>query len=239
MAETSLTSSSPVQPSLPGRLVGVLISPRATYAAVAARPRAFGALAVVIVVTSLAQAVFLSTEVGQDAVLDQQVRVLESFGVTIPDEAYAQMESRVAWAPYTAAASQFVSLPLMAAIVAGLLVGVFSMLLGGAATFRHVYAVVAHSSVIIAVQQLFSMPLSYAAGKFSSADLGVFVPMLEETSFAALFLGAIDLFIIWWAINLATGVGVLYKRGMSGTASGIIGIYVFIACVLAIIRSGS
>jgi hypothetical protein len=239
MVVSLVTPSSPQQPGLLRRLVGVLVSPRATYAAVAARPRAFGALAVVFLVTSLAQAIFLSTEVGQDAVLDQQVRVLESFGVTIPDAAFAQMESRVAWAPYSTVASQLVFLPLMAAIVAGLLVGVFSMLLGGDATFRHVYAVVAHSGAVIAVQQLFAMPLSYAAGRFSSADLGVFVPMLEETSFTALFLGAIDLFIVWWAVNLATGVGVLYKRGTGGTATGIIGIYVFIALVLAIFRSGS
>jgi hypothetical protein len=220
-------------------VAGVVVSPRATYAAVAARPRALGVLLLAAAVSAAAQGAFLVTEVGQEAVLDQQVRFLESFGMTVSDEMYAQMASRVRWAAYTSAVSQFVFLPLTAAIVAGLIVGVFTMLLGGEATFRHVYAVVAHSGVIVMLQPLFNTPLSYAAGEFSSANLGVFVPMLEETSVMVRFLGAVDLFVVWWAVNLAIGVGVLCRRRAGGIAAGIIGIYLAIALVLAFIRSGS
>jgi hypothetical protein len=217
----------------------VLLSPRDTYAAVAARPRSLGVLAVVLTVVILAQGVFLSTEVGQQAVLDQQVRTMEAFGITLPDEAYAQMEASVERAPLTGGISALVFWPLMMAIIAGLLTGVFTMLLGGAATFKHVFAVVAHSSVVIVVQQLFSMPLSYARGEFASANLGVFVPMLEETSFLATFLSAIDLFMVWWAVNVAIGVGVLYKRRTGAIANSLLAIYVVIALIYAVWRSGS
>jgi hypothetical protein len=83
------------------------------------------------------------------------------------------------------------------------------------------------------------MPLSYATGRISSATLDVFVPMVEETSFIARFLGAIDLFWIWWCVSVAIGVGVLFKRKTGGIAMTFLGIYVCLALVLGIVRSGS
>jgi hypothetical protein len=77
--------------SLPARIAGVIFSPRATYAAVAARPRSFGALAVVLAAIVTATFLFLSTEVGQHASLDDNVRRMESFGQTVSDVQYAQM----------------------------------------------------------------------------------------------------------------------------------------------------
>jgi hypothetical protein len=113
------------------------------------------------------------------------------------------------------------------------------MLLGGTAVFKQVFAVVAHSGIITALQVLFSMPLSYATGRLAGANLSVFVPTLEETSFAARFLGAIDLFWIWWCVSLAIGIGVLFKRKTIGIAMTFLGIYVCIALVLAVVRSGN
>jgi len=86
---------------------------------------------------------------------------------------------------------------------------------------------------------LFSMPLSYAMRQLTGANLSVFVPMLEETSFLVRFLGAIDLFYVWWCINVAIGVGVLFKRKTGGIAATFLGVYVLIALLQAIIRSGN
>jgi len=215
------------------------MSPRATYAAVAAKPRAFGVVVVVLAVVVLAQGIFLSTEVGQQAALDQNIRAMEAFGINIPDEAYQRMEEGIKNAPITGGISAIVFWPLAMAITAGLLMVVFSMLMGGDATFKHVFAIVAHSAVIIAIQQAFSMPLSYARGEFAGANLGIFVPMLEETSFPAKLLGSIDLFFIWWMVSLAIGIGVLYKRRTGGIATGLLGLYVVIALIVAFWRSGS
>jgi hypothetical protein len=73
----------------------------------------------------------------------------------------------------------------------------------------------------------------------AGANLAVFVPMLEETTFLARFLGAIDLFYVWWSINVAIGVGVLFKRKTGGVAATFVGLYVVVALVLAIVRSGN
>jgi hypothetical protein len=231
----------PAGPGLMARLLGVLVSPRETYAAVAARPRSLGVLAVVLVLIVGAQIGLLSTEAGKDLmlgqILDQQVRALESSGRPVDDQMYAQMEAQMTRFLYVIPVSNLVVIPIVLAISAGLLTVVFSMLLGGAATFRHVYAVVAHSSVIVAVQALFTSALSLAAGKPAGANLAIFVPMLEEGAFATLLLSTIDLFLVWSTISMAIGIGVLYKRRTGPVATGLLLVYAAVAVVIAFVRS--
>ena len=239
---TATPSSAAAAPSkhLVARIVGVLFAPRATYAGVAARPRWFGVLAFVTLVSAAGLFIFLSTEVGQQATFDQQVRMLESFGMKLNDATLQRMEEGMSRARYTAVLGQVIVLPIMGAIVAGIALGVFNALLGGDGTFRQVYAIVAHSGVVIAVSQLFALPVNYMRETMSSpANLGVFVPFLDETSFPARFLGVIDLFQVWWIVSLAIGFGVLYRKRTSPIASTMLGIYVLIALVIAAAKSAA
>ena len=57
-------------------------------------------------------------------------------------------------------------------------------------TLRFLVLLAAYLSLLLALAVLFAMPLSYATHRLSGANLGVFVPMLEETSVVARFLGA-------------------------------------------------
>jgi hypothetical protein len=221
------------------RIFGVLVSPRATYAAVAAKPRSLGVLLVVLLVSGLAQGLFLSSEVGQQTALDQQIRTIEGFGINVTDQMYDQMEQGIKNSAITGPIFQAIFFPIVIAIEAGIFVVIFSLLLGGAATFRHVFAVVTHSTVIVALQQVFSMALSYASGKAAGANLGIFVPMLDENNIVTLFLGSIDLFLVWATINLAIGLGVLYRRRTGPIATTMLGLYVAIALLIAFFRSGS
>ena len=239
MADMTVAETTVPDQGLFARLIGVLISPRETYAAVAAKPRSLGVLAVVLVLIGLAQGLFLSSSVGQELVLDQQVRAMEAFGMTVSDQMYDQMAQRMGMAAITGPISQVVFWPIAMAIEAGILLVIFSLLMGGAAKFKHVYAVVVHSSVIVAIQQVFSMALSYASGKMAGANLGVFVPMLDENNFVTLFLGSIDLFFVWATISLAIGLGVLYRRRTGPIASVMLGLYALVALVIAFFRSGS
>ena len=159
------------------RVFGVLFSPRATYAAVAAKPRVLGVLLVVLVVSGVAQGLFLSSEIGQETALDQQIRSMEAFGINITDQMYDQMEQGIKRAAITGPIFQAIFFPIAIAIEAGILVVIFTLLMGGAATFKHVYSVVTHSAVIVALQQVFSMGLSYVSGRAAGANLGVFVSM--------------------------------------------------------------
>lgn len=224
--------------SLPARLMRIIFSPRAAYADVAARPRVLGALAIVILVSTVAVYTFMSTEVGKQAGLDMQVRQMESFGRTLNDAQYQRMEQMAAYAPYFAAGSQVIWLPVVALIISGIAFAVFNAVLGGDATFKHVYAVVVHSGVIIAIQQLFTLPLDYARETLSSpTNLAVFLPFLDENTFAARLLGSVDLFLIWWSINLAIGLGVLYRKRTGPIATTLLVIYVTIGLVIAAVKT--
>jgi hypothetical protein len=242
MAEnlTEAAGALPRHKGLPARAIGVLTSPRATYADVAAHPRALGILALTILITATASVVFFSTEVGKQAMMDQQVRTLESFGVKIPDEAYQQMEERLSrpYTPYVTAAAQVVFAPVIVLVIAGIALAIFNAILGGDATFKQVFAVVAHSGVVTTLQQLFVLPLDYVRQSLSSpTSLAVFAPFLDDTSFIARFLGGVDLFFLWWILNLAIGLAVLYKRRTGPVATGMVITYLAIGLIVAAVRT--
>jgi hypothetical protein len=238
MTETVSTPDDAPKAGLVTRLIGVVFSPRDAYTAVAANPRWLGAMVLCGLVYIAAQAIFLSTAVGQNASLDQQLSVMKTLGITVTDQMVQQMQSRLAYAPYSAAAGIVVFLPLFCAVVAGLLLAVFTAILGGGATFRQVYAVVAHSLVIGAIQQVFTFPIMYARGDMASpTKLSVFFPTLDEMGFATYLLSAIDLFYIWSLINTSIGVAVLYKRRTGSVAAVLLGIYAVIAVIYAAVRA--
>jgi hypothetical protein len=150
------------------------------------------------------------------------------------------MERMLPMMRYIVPGSQLVMMPLITMVVAGILFAVFNALLGGAASFKQVAAVVTHSGAVTLVQQLFVAPLNYARESMSSAtNLGVFVPFLDEGHILARFLGTIDLFIVWWLLVLAMGLAVLYRRRTSPIFWSFMGIYVIIALVIAVAIRGA
>jgi len=223
---------------LGARIANVFFAPASAFAAVAARPRASGVLAVCIVTMMAAQFTFLSTEVGQTAALNQQIDTMKAFGVTVTDEMVRQMESRMEYAPFTGAAALLLYLPVMSAAVAGLLLAIFTVITGGGATFKQVFAIVAHSLVIVALQAFFTFPIAYAREELVSPSLlSVFFPMLDDTGFLYHLLNTIDVFHIWWVISLSIGMAALYKRGTGGAAATLFGVYSVIVLIIAVVRT--
>jgi hypothetical protein len=221
------------------RIVGVIFSPRDTYAAVVARPKWFGVLSVTLLIMGGSQFALLSTDVGKQLALDQQVATLEAFGQTISDEQYAQMEQGMENSRFISPVATVIFTPLAIALSAGILHVIFGLVGGGNGTYRQVYAISAHSSVITALQLLFTTIMTVVAGRPAGANLGIFVPTLEETSFIVRFLETIDLFYIWSTLSSAIGLAVLYKKRTSPIAMVLFGIYLVIALVVAFFRSGS
>ena len=136
--------SPPAAPATPRglwrRVFGVLTSPRATYADIAARPAWLGVLLIVLVVTSLPVMWLLSTDVGQRAVIDQQLETVEAFGGTVTDAQYEQLERMAPYARYFAAAGQVLALVATTLVVAGMAFAVFNGALGADAAFRQVFS---------------------------------------------------------------------------------------------------
>jgi hypothetical protein len=224
------------QPGLVSRLVGVLFTPRQTFADVVRQRKWLGALIVVTLATAGSTGWLTSTELGQQMVLERQVEAMESFGLTITDEMYDQLADRVENSTYLTAGSVMVMTPILYLIIGGVVWTVCYVLLGAHAPFRAMYAVVAHAGVVGIVQQLFQVPLNYARGVMSSpTTLAAFAPMLEPGSFLARLLGAIDLFVIWQLTVFAIGVAVLYGKRTGPIATIFYMLYAVIAVVIAFV----
>ncbi len=237
-ATATETAAAPVAPQgLPARIIGMISSPAATYRAVVAHPKWLGVLVVTTVLAAFFTALPLTTEAGRNAALDTQMEAMKSFGITVTDQMYEQFERGAARMPYTTAASVIVMSPLMTLVIAGILFGLFNVM-GGEASFKQAFSVVAHAGVISVLGAVFSGAINYFRGGMTSvANLGALLPMLPETSFAGRFLGSIDVFVIWWVLVLAMGFAVLYRRRTQPIAISLLGVYAVIAVIVAVVKS--
>lgn len=226
------------QPGLLARAAGVITSPRETFAAVVATPRWLGMMALVLGVTAVLTFAFMSTETGQRAMLDQQVRQAEMRGAELSDAAYARIEGMLPYFKYIFLASILVLGPLFTFAMAGILYAVFNVGMGGDATYKQVLAVITHAGAVSVLQQVFTIPFNYVRESISSpTNLAVFAPMLDERSFIARALGMIDLFFLWWIFVLAVGLAVLYRRRTQPIAISLYATYLVIVLAIAGVMS--
>jgi hypothetical protein len=232
---SSPAATAAARDNLLARLVGVIFSPRATFERIVARPRWFGAMALVFGCLALGQFVLLSTESGQEAMLDQQVRQAERWTGTVTDQDYQTYERMAPYNRFLASGATLLLGPIISFAIAGILLGIFNALLGGNASYKQVLAILSHSGAVQLLQAAFTLPLNYLRESMSGAtNLGVFAQaFLDDTSFAARFLGMIDLFIIWGLIVTAIGLAVLFKRRTSPIFWSLMGVYILIAIGIA------
>jgi hypothetical protein len=237
----SSTEPSSPQLGLPARIFGVIFSPRATYTAIAARPTVFGVLAVTLLVGAALGFWLLSSEAGQHALaarMEQAVRQQAERGQDVTAQQRQAMAFIVKIIGYAGAAVSVVLMPALLALLALILRAILNFAYGARATFRQLYAIVAHSWVIATVASLFSTPLMYVKEELvSPTRVGVLLPMLPEQGFVTSFFNVIDLWIIWWLCNLAIALAVLYKGRTASIASAMLGLYGALAILIAVVSS--
>jgi hypothetical protein len=218
-----------------GRLIGVLTSPRSTFASLAAKPRWADVLVVTFLTTLGCNVAFLATEVGRQALVDQWERTELAFGGTVDDARYAALEERSRMSVPYGAATALLTGPVLTVGLSAVLLPLFNRAARGAATFSQVLAIVAHAGVLLALRQIVATPLNFTRETLANpTSAGMFfAAMLDEGSPPARFLGIIDLFVIWWIVSLALGMAVLYRRSARPILMGFIGAYLAFAAVLA------
>jgi len=235
---SAVTGTSVPKKNLLARFVGIITSPKETFQSVVAHPQWFGMFALTVVIIAVCAAAPLMTEAGQQAQVENQITQMRSFGVEVNDQAYARMQSQAKFAPYWAAGGVIFASPIFALIFTGILFAVFNAGLGGEGTFKQLFSVWVHSGVISTLGQMFTAPMNLIRGTAgSSTNLAVLLPMIDEGSFLGKLLGMTDLFVVWWLIVLAIGLGVLYRRRTQPIAFAFFGIYAVIAIGFAAVMS--
>ena len=133
---------------LVARIVGVLLSPKDTFAAIAARPRWLGVMAITLVVVAACQFLIMSSPEMQDAMIEQATR-----NPNVSDQQLDATERFIGVLPYVVAGATLILGPLFSIVIAGILLLIFSTLMGGEAKFKQVFAVMAHSGVVSSLSQ--------------------------------------------------------------------------------------
>ena len=217
------------------RLIGVIRYPRTTFRAAAAAPRWAGLVAGLALATAASQAMLLGTEVGQTALVDQWERTALAFGQDVDDARYAQVQALSRNGPVYGMATALIDGPVLTVAVATLIFMVFRGKANRAVSYSQVLSVLAHASVILAIRQLVAAPVSFARETTASAtSFGVWFPTLDQASPIARFVGALDVFVIWWVVLVALGVSVLYARQTRPLAAAFLGVYAGISLLLAV-----
>ena len=224
----------PAQPEMGlfARAWGVITAPGATMARVVASPRPVGILFLCALVIGMAAATPMFSAAGQQAALDSQVQARDAMGRPMSDQEYATMQRITPYFAYITIGQMFIFLPIFSLIIAGLLWVVFNTILGGTASFKQVLAIVTHSSVIGTLGAVLGAPIQVLQNKVTAGgpfNLGALLPMLDQSSIPARFLGFTSVFQIWGFIVIGIGLAVLYRRKSANIIIGLILAYSLIA----------
>jgi len=222
-------------PAPPRRVLGMLVRPAATLTAAIAH----GAWATVwlsgLLLWAAAATALLSTPVGQQALVDERVRVVEAFGGEVDDATYAAWQAQPPVLVYlTSGGRVWLLPPVTLAVAAGLLAA--ARRYGARVSYRQMLAVVTHASVVLVLQQLLAAPLHYGRESLTGAwNLAALLPMVEEGTALALWLGSVDVFGLWWLWLLAVGLGLVTGRSSRGWFVRLVAAYFAIAALAALV----
>lgn len=238
---TDAVTPAPAQ-SLFARIIGIILSPKATFESVVAHPRPIGVLAVCALVIGLAAGLPQFTERGRQAAIDSQVEMQERMtGQPVTDEQYQALAKMSSFGAYSAIVGTFVTMPIVSLIMAAIYFVIFNAILGGSGTFKQVLAIVTHSQVIGALGAALGAPIMLMQGTMSMSgpfNLGALVPMLDETSLFARVLGATSVFTLWGIVVTAIGFATLYRRKTANIAIALLVAYlVLVTAILAVVGS--
>jgi hypothetical protein len=220
------------------RVAGIIFRPRAILAELVTRPVWMATWVFILIVWAAIGGWLLSTEIGQQALVDERVRVVETFGGEITDQAYEAMQTSPPWSVYVTSGGRLLLTPV-ATLAAAVGMWAIARRDGARARFEQALAIAVHTSVVLLVGQVIATPLHYVRESLTSPlNLAAVLPLMEEGSFQARMFGSLDLFALWWAGLLAAGTATLTGRragrylkgillGYAGLAAGVAALIAF------------
>jgi hypothetical protein len=215
------------------RVTGVLLHPRATMAEVVRHPAFITTWVVVLLVVAVCAGLLLSTPTGQQALVDERVRVTEAVGGRVDDATYARLENDPPVSIYWTSGGRLLLTPPVTIAVA---LGVMAMARrdAGTVTFVTALAIAVHATVVLAVQQVVATPLHYVYESLTSpTNVAGLLRVFDEGSWPARLFGSIDVFGLWWIWLLAVGIGAATGRPARQYIGRLLAVYIGVAAMVA------
>jgi len=225
------------------RVTGVLLRPRATMAEVVRHPVFLTTWVVVLLAVIVCGGLLLSTQVGQQALVDERVRMTEALGGRVDDADYARLEAAPPVSIYlTSGGRLLLTPPVTLLVAAGLMV--LARLDGVGLTYVTALAIAVHATVVLGLQQIVATPLHYVAESLTSpTNLAGMLRMFDEGTLPARLFGSIDVFGLWWmwllSVGLAAAAGKPARRYLWRLLAVYVGVAALVAGVFAVLGKGS
>src|SRR5437868_9843608 len=223
--EATAALSQPEKMGELGRLTGVIWSPGTAFQDIAARPRFWPPL-VLIVLMSLIFTYSFTQRVGWESFFRHQFETNTRMQQMPADQREQLLTQQVKWAPIFAYAASVVMTPVGAVIVAGVFLFVFRILLGAELKFRPVFAVVCYAMLPLVLSTLMALavmflkePSEFDLQYPTLTNIGAFLDPLTTPKWLLSLGTSIDIFTLWILALLATGLAVAAARKISFASS--------------------
>src|SRR5688572_30327722 len=215
------------------RVTGVLVHPRATMGEVVRHPAFITTWVVVLLVVAICGGLLLSTPTGQQALVDERVRVTEAMGGRVDDATYDRLRNQPPVSIYlTSGGRLLLTPPVTLAVAAGLMA--LARIDGGRVTYVTALAIAVHATVVLALQQVVATPLHYVSESLTSpTNVAGVLGLFDEGSWPQRVLGAVDVFGLWWVWLLAVGMGAAARKPIRRYIWKLLAVYVGIAAIVA------
>ena len=223
------------------RVTGVLRHPRAVMAEVVQHPAFITTWVLVLLVVAVCGGLLLSTPIGQQALVDERVRVTEALGGRVDDATYDRLRSDPPVSIYLTSGGRLLLTPPVTILMAAGLMAL-ARFDGARVTFVTALAIAVHATVVLAVQQVLATPLHYVNESLTSpTNLAGLLRVFDEGSVPARLFGTIDVFGLWWmwllAVGLAAATGRPARQYIWRLLAVYLGVAVIVAAVFAVLGS--
>jgi hypothetical protein len=212
------------------RLTGVVWSPGAAFQDIAARPRWWPPLALLIVM-SLAFTYAFTQRVGWERFMRQQIESSSRTQNLPADQKEQAIAMQARYGSIFGYAGVVVGFPFMATLTAGVFLFVFRTILSAELSFRQVFAIVCYSWVpllfgsIMALAVMFlKNPEEFDLQYPTLTNIGAFLDPASTPKWLLSLGTSIDVFTLWVLALLATGFSVASRRiSWSTSLAGVLG----------------
>lgn len=186
------------------RMVGVFVSPGATFEAVRARVGVADWLVpLILVMIVIGMSMYMLTPIMDE--MNAALRVSTVIGATF-------------------------GIAIMLFVIAAILLGLARLVLGGETTYRHVLAVSSYSSLVNIPSAIVTVPLAIAKESIEvQVGLGLLLPDSMAESFLAYFLNALNVFSVWQYALTAIGLGIVSGISTKKAAIGVFVLFILYA----------
>ena len=227
-----------------GRLVNVIVEPKAAFADIAARPGWWLPMILLMAVT-LAYMLAFSSRVGWEHFMRQQIESSPKTQNLPVEERERAIAMQTKFAP-VATAMPVVATPIVMLVVAGVLMFVFSIVLGGAVRFRQALGVTAHAflpGIVSAGAALLVMfvkdPSDFDLQNPAGFNVGFYLDPHSAPAWLVSLGSSIDVFSLWTILLLATGMSAVSRKSWKTSLMGVVlpwAVFVVLKVGLAAIR---